>query len=278
MVTCIEKKNINNTLEKKQKPMYNINAKKQISVRTLGAKNKERRKDNLSIKIKKLPIAERPYEKLELYGEKTLSDAELLAIIIKSGTKEETSVELARRILNLNEGIDAKDLNFLREKSLEEFMQIKGIGRVKAIQLKALCEFATRMNKPTDYRKIIIREPKDIAKIMIPEMKHLKTETLKIVILNNANEILKIQNVAIGNTNMVAAGAKNILAEAVKIQAPKIILTHNHPSGNPMPSDKDIEFTKRMQEACKILGIQLLDHIIIAGDSYISIVGSVLKK
>ena len=232
----------------------------------------------MSIKIKKLPISERPYEKLELYGEKALSDAELLAIIIKSGTKEETSVELARRILNLNESRDSKDLNFLREKSLEEFMQIKGIGRVKAIQLKALCEFAIRMNKPTDYRKIIIREPKDIAKIMIPEMKHLKTETLKIVILNNSNEILKIQNVAVGNANTVAADTKNVLSETVKMQAPKIILIHNHPSGNPMPSDKDLEFTKNIKEACKILGIQLLDHIVIAGDYYTSIFAAMLKN
>lgn len=232
----------------------------------------------MSIKIKKLPTSERPYEKLELYGEKALSDAELLAIIIKSGTKEETSVELARRILNLNENIDSKDLNFLREKSLEEFMQIKGIGRVKAIQIKALCEFATRMNKPTDYRKIIIREPKDIAQIMIPEMKHLKTEALKIVILNNSNEILKIQNVAVGNANTVAADTKNVLSEAVKMQAPKIILIHNHPSGNPTPSDKDIEFTKNVEEACKILGIQLLDHIVIGGDYYTSIFAIMSKK
>ena len=99
----------------------------------------------MSIKIKELPISERPYEKLELYGEKALSEAELLAIIIKTGTKNETSVELAKKILALNGGINPSDLNFLREKSINEFMQIKGIGKVKAIQLKALCEFATRM-------------------------------------------------------------------------------------------------------------------------------------
>lgn len=232
----------------------------------------------MSIKIKKLPISERPYEKLELYGEKLLSEAELLAIIIKTGTKSETSVELARKVLSLNGNVDSKDLNFLREKSLEEFMQIKGIGRVKAIQLKAVCEFATRMNRPTDYRKIIVKEPKDIAQIMIAEMRHLKTEVLKIAILSNANEILKIQDVAVGSTNMVASDAKNILSEAVKMQAPKIILIHNHPSGNPMPSDKDIEFTKRIDEACKILGIRLLDHIVIAKEGYISIFSSELKN
>lgn len=225
----------------------------------------------MSIKIKELPISERPYEKLELYGAKALSEAELLAIIIKTGTKEETSIELAKRILKLNQGDSSNNLNFLREKSIEEFMQIKGIGKVKAIQLKALCEFATRMNKPLDYRKIKIKTPKDISKILTEEMKYLKTEELKLVILNNSNEILKIQKITEGNSNMVAADAKNILSEVIKMQAPKIILVHNHPSGNPAPSQSDISFTQRIKKASEILGIQMLDHIIIAGETYTSI-------
>ena len=232
----------------------------------------------MTIKIKELPISERPYEKLELYGEKALSDAELLAIIIKTGTKNETSVELAKRVLGLNTDINANNLNFLREKSIEEFMQIKGIGKVKAIQLKALCEFATRMNRPIDYRKIKIKSPGDIANVLANDMKHLKTEILKLVILNNSNEILKIQNVSKGNTNTVSADAKNILSEVLKIQAPKIILLHNHPSGNLMPSQNDINFTKRIQQACEILGVQLLDHIIIAGEGYTSILYEMNKK
>lgn len=225
----------------------------------------------MSIKIKELPISERPYEKLELYGEKALSEAELLAIIIKTGTKNETSVELAKRILGLNKNINSNNLNFLREKSIEEFMQIKGIGKVKAIQLKALCEFASRMNKPLDYRKIKIKSPGDIAKILADDMKHLKIELLKLVILNNSNEILKIQTITEGNSNMVSADAKNILSEVIKMQAPKIILVHNHPSGNRTPSENDIKFTKRIKQACEILGIQLLDHIIIADSNYTSI-------
>ena len=225
----------------------------------------------MSIKMKELPISERPYEKLELYGEKALSEAELLAIIIKTGTKEETAVELAKRVLGLNENINKNNLNFLREKSIEEFMQIKGIGKVKAIQLKALCEFASRMNKPLDYRKIKIQTPKDIVKVLQDEMKYLKTEQLKLVILNNSNEILKIQNITEGNTNMVAADAKNILCEVIKMQAPKIILIHNHPSGNLNPSQSDITFTKKIKNASEILGIQMLDHIIITENGYTSI-------
>lgn len=127
------------------------------------------------------------------------------------------------------------------------------------------------MNKPLDYRKIKIQSPGDLARILIEEMKNLKTEVLKLVILNNSNEILKIQNITEGNSNMVAADAKNILSEVIKMQAPKIILAHNHPSGNPTPSPSDMNFTTRIKQASEILGIQMLDHIIIAGDNYKSI-------
>ena len=236
------------------------------------------RKDILSIKMKELPISERPYEKMELYGEKSLSEAELLAIIIKTGTKEESSIELAKRILQLNKNFNSNNLNFLREKTIEEFMQIKGIGKVKAIQLKALCEFATRMNKPLDYRKIRIKSPEDVQRILADDMKHLKTEHLKLVILNNSNEILKIQTITEGNSNMVAADAKNILSEVVKMQAPKIILVHNHPSGNLEPSATDITFTKKIKQSCEILGIQLLDHVIVANNGYTSIMYELNKN
>ena len=146
----------------------------------------------MTIKIKELPETERPYEKLELYGERALSNAELLAIIIKTGTKEETSVQL----LNLN---DTKEdsLNFLRELTIEELIQIKGIGRIKAIQLKAVSELAIRMQKPSNYKKIVVNKPYDLAKILMEELRFLKREIAKIVILNNKNEILKIEDIAL---------------------------------------------------------------------------------
>ena len=168
--------------------------------------------------IKELPESERPYEKLELYGEKNLTNAELLAIIIKTGTKDETSVDIARKILNLNDDYDKQNLNFLRELSIEEMTKIKGIGRIKAIQLKAVCELSCRMNLPPNYRKIRIKEPNDI------------TEIAKIVLLDNKCNILKIKDVAIGGNNFVSIGMKEILKEAVKINAPRVILVHNHPT------------------------------------------------
>lgn len=225
----------------------------------------------MPIKMKELPETERPYEKLEQYGEKTLTNAELLAIIIKTGTKEETSVGLAQQILKLNETEEKDNFNFLRQITLEELMKIKGIGKVKAIQIKAIGEIATRMNSTVNYKNKKIQRPKDIAEILMDKMRFEKQEILKVIILDNKNNILKIKDIAIGSGNFATATIKSILNEAVKIEAPKIILVHNHPTGDPTPSPKDIEFTKEVENASKILGITLIDHIIIGKSEYISI-------
>lgn len=221
--------------------------------------------------IKELPKSERPYEKLELYGEKSLSNAELLAIIIKTGTKEYTSVDIARKILNLNEMYDETSLSFLRDLSIEEITKIKGIGKIKAIQIKAMCELANRMNKPSNYKKTQIKEPNDIVKILMNEMQYEKREIAKIILLDNKNNILKIKDIAIGGNNFVNIGMKDILSEAVKINAPKIILVHNHPSGNSSPSAQDFEVTKKLDMSAKLLGIELMDHIVIGKGEYTSI-------
>ena len=223
------------------------------------------------MRIKELPEIERPYEKLELYGEKSLSNAELLAIIIKNGTKEKTSVEIATEILNLNTSQNKGDLNFIRELSLEELKNIKGIGRVKAIQIKAICELATRMNKPSNYKKIQIKSPKDVANLLMSDLRFEKREIAKIIILNNKNIVLKILDVAIGSGNFSNLNIRYILSETVKINAPKIILVHNHPSGDPTPSGADIVVTSKLKEAAEILNIELLDHIVIGNMQYRSI-------
>lgn len=227
----------------------------------------------MSVKMKELPISERPYEKLEMYGANTLSNAELLAIIIKSGTKDESSVTLAQKILSLSKSKNCKEdnLKFLQELSIEEFMQIKGIGKVKAIQLKATCELAKRISKPIKEIKIKIKTPEDIANLFMDELKTEKREIVKVVIMNSQNVILKIQNISQGGTSSVQVNTKDILMEAVKIGAPKIIVIHNHPSGNAKPSIEDITFTKRLEKAAEILGVLLLDHIVIGYNQYTSI-------
>lgn len=225
----------------------------------------------MSLKIKELPETERPYEKLELYGEKTLSNAELLAIIIKSGTKEETSVQIAQKILNLNYDPQMGDLNFLKDVTLEELMQIKGIGKVKAIQLKAVCELAIRMSKPSNYRKVQVKSTEDLANLVMEELRFEKREYVKLFLLNNKNEILKNINVAIGGTNFANVNMKEIIGEALKIKAPKMILVHNHPTGDPTPSSLDITFTDKLYNAAKMFDIELIDHIVIGDMKFKSV-------
>ena len=231
----------------------------------------------MSIKIKELPELERPYEKLEQKGEKNLSNAELLAIIIKVGNKEETSVQLAQRILNLNDN-KSNDLNFLQSLTLQELMQIKGIGRVKAIQIKAVCEFAIRMFQTIDYRKVIINNPHDIAKMFMSELRFEKKERLKQIILNNKNEVIKIKEIAIGSTNFINVPIKDILYEPLKVGANKYIIVHNHPSGDSTPSNEDIIFTNKLYDYSILMGIELTDHIVIGNMNYTSIFDIILNE
>jgi len=231
----------------------------------------------MNIKMKELPISERPYEKLKMYGAERLSNSELLAIIIKNGTKENTALDLANMVLKLNDKKEKEDLSFLQEISISEFMKIKGIGQVKAIQLLAVCELVKRINKPINKENIKIKDAKDIAKLLMNELKYEKREIVKLVLLNNKNIILKIKNISYGGTNFAMIEPKEILAEAIKLQAPKIILVHNHPTGDVTPSKADFNITDRIYEASEILGIQLLDHIIIGDNKYESILG-LMKK
>ncbi len=231
----------------------------------------------MSIKIKELPESERPYEKLELYGEKSLSNAELLAIIIKSGTKEETSVQIAQKLLNLNDTkIDS--LNFLHQLSLEEFMQIKGIGKVKAIQLKAVCELSLRMSRPSNYKKVVVKEPYDLAKILMEEFRFQKREIAKIIVLDSKNKILKMKDIAYGGSNFANLSIKDILVEPIIMKAPKIILAHNHPSGDSTPSEQDIFFTNQLYESALTFDIQLLDHLVIGDMNYTSIFSEIINE
>ncbi len=221
------------------------------------------------IKLQEMPLSERPYEKLELYGESFLSNSELLAIIIGSGTKDETSITLAQKVLNLN-GQVGNNLRLLQDITITELMKIKGIGKVKAIRLKALGEITKRMEKPIK-NEVYIKSSKDVANLLMPEMRFEKKEIVKLIILNVKNKVLKIINISLGSTNYAIIEPKDILTEPIKMEAPKIILVHNHPSGNPKPSLEDVNITNRLYRCSKLLGIELLDHIVIGDGIYESI-------
>lgn len=218
-------------------------------------------------RIKNIPIMERPYEKMIMYGEKTLTNTELLSIIIKNGTKEESSLEIAQKLLSLDE-----NLRFLQTISIEELMNINGIGKVKAVELKAVGEIAKRISKPLNTDKIKIYSKEDVAELLLEEMQNEENEILKVLLLNNQNYLKKVITIAVGNENNIIVNVKAILAEPVKMQIPKIILVHNHPSGSSIPSSLDIEFTKKVRQAANLLDIQLLDHIIIGDGEFQSVV------
>ena len=183
----------------------------------------------MPIKLNKLPTSERPYEKLEMYGPSLLSNSELLAIIIKTGTKNETAVDVAQRVLSIE--MESDSLRFIQEISIEQLKKIKGIGRIKAVG-----EIAKRLSKPLNNNNITIKSPQDVANLLMEELRYEKNEILKIIVLNTKNKIQKIQNIAIGGTFSINIEPKDILKENIKMEMPKLIVVHNHPSGNSTPS------------------------------------------
>lgn len=228
--------------------------------------------------MKKLPNYERPYEKLEVYGEENLSNSELLAIIIKTGTKEDSALNLAQKVLDLGNRYNTKDITFLNELTIQELTEIKGIGRVKAIQIKAACELAKRIGKPIYSEKIVIKGSEDVAEIFKKELKDAKREIAKLIILNNKNVVIKIKDISFGGQNFVMIEPKEIFIDAIKMKAQRIILLHNHPSGDPTPSKEDIILTARIKEASMLLGIDFIDHVIIGNDNYESVFAIMKKK
>lgn len=218
-------------------------------------------------KIKNIPLQERPYEKMLLYGEKELTNSELLSIIIKTGTREQSSLEIAQKLIN-SKSNEFNNLRFLQELSIKELKEIEGIGTVKAIELKAVGEIAKRISKPLTNPKIRIEKESDIIELFMNELQNEKNEILKIIMLNSKNIVKKISTIAVGNENNIITNIKAILSEPVKMQISKIILLHNHPSGNSEPSNVDIIFTKKIIDAAKLLDIQLLAHIIIGDGTY----------
>lgn len=220
--------------------------------------------------IKELPTMERPYEKFESFGGEMLSDAELLAIIIKAGTKDKTSVQLIQELMKDFE-YENKGLGFLNGLSLTEIQKIKGLGKIKAIQLKAICELSKRIVKPANFNRYKITSPEDVAMLVMEELRYMSQERLITILLDSQNVVLKKITLAIGGLNKNLIEPREIFKEPIKLSADKIILVHNHPSGNPYPSDTDIKMTKRVVEAGKIFGIEILDHVIIGNGIFSSL-------
>ena len=220
------------------------------------------------MKIKDMPEDERPYEKCEKYGPGSLSDAELLAVVIRSGSKHVRSTELAMRILKINSACSG--LNCLFHIGMRELMGINGIGRVKAIQLVCAAEMARRMNQQENDRKIVFEDSKAAVGYFYDRMRYLEHEEVHAAYLDLKMRLIISECVFKGTLNRSLFEPREIFARALKYNAASVILAHNHPSGVAKPSEMDIAATGRIAECGKILGIKLLDHVIVGNEGCVS--------
>lgn len=223
------------------------------------------------LSIKQIPFQDRPYEKFERLGASFLTDAELLAIIIKNGSKSLNSLDMAKYILAYHEN-GLAGFKYLQQASLAELMQIPGIGKVKAIQLKAVLELAKRIDYEFENEKRIkITSPQDVYKLVKTDLADRQIEQVKVIILDNKNHVKSIVNVSSGATNKSAVSTKEILSEPIKQLATGIILVHNHPSADTTPSRQDILLTRKILDYAKIFEIDLYDHVIVGKNGYTSL-------
>lgn len=218
--------------------------------------------------IKFLAEDDRPREKFLLNGKNVLSDAELLAIIIKMGHKEESAVELARTILK---SVD-QNWNNLSKLSVKDLTKFKGIGTVKAIEILTALEIGRRRAAQEVPEKIQISNSEDTFKILHPMIGDLQTEEFWAIFLNQSNKVLKKEKLSAGGINLSVVDIRVLFKSALENFATGIIVAHNHPSGNLKPSQADLSITKQIAEAGKILNIQLIDHLIITQNSWLSFV------
>lgn len=214
-----------------------------------------------------MPENERPKEKLLRYGAESLSNPELLAIILRTGTKGENVLSLSQRIISEFNG-----LNGILNASIKEMTEIKGVKESKASQMIAIAELFKRFNTYKSFNEFKrVTSPNDVASMLYGEMGTFNQEVLKLIILNTKNEIIKIKDVFKGSLNSSLIHPREIFNEAIRNSAASIIICHNHPSGDPTPSDEDIKVTIRLKECGEIIGIKLIDHIIIGRNIYVSL-------
>ncbi len=222
-----------------------------------------------SVRIRDMAASSRPRERLAQDGPGALSEAELLAIILRVGSDRGSAVELAQSLLAA-----MGDLAALENASVAELCTHHGIGRAKAVQIKAALELGRRLQRePVDARPEI-RSPADAARILAPRMATLPRETLQVILLDGRHRVVDVTRIAEGRVNSVGARMADVFRDAVRQDCPAVILAHNHPSGDPSPSDDDAKLTRTAAEAGKILGVEVLDHLVIArgpSSNYVSL-------
>jgi len=225
-------------------------------------------KEEKKLTVKELPFDDRPREKLILRGAQSLSDAELVAILLRTGKKGKSVIEIARELIS-SEG----NLAMLATKTVDSLQKISGIGKDKAATLAAAFELSRRiLSQPKWFSNKKITSPQDVAEIFIPILRDDNKEKFIVVCLNSANKIIKHETISVGNLNSSVVHPREVFKVAIDNSSASIILIHNHPSGNPEPSNEDIRITKKIVETGKIMEIPVFDHLIIAGETYTSFI------
>ncbi len=219
-----------------------------------------------SLSIKNWEESDRPREKLRAQGKSVLTNSELLAILMGSGNREESAVQLAQRILS---SVD-NNLNALYKLSVADLMKFKGIGEAKAVSIIAAMEIGERQKNSEVVKRTQINSANDIYKVLSPRLSHAKYEELWCIFLNRRNAIIGKKQIGSGGVTGVVADPKKIFVQALELLATSIILCHNHPSGNLTISGADKSLTNKVKEAGKLLDIQLLDHVIIGENKFVS--------
>ncbi|MBM3946589.1 MAG: JAB domain-containing protein [SAR202 cluster bacterium] len=219
-----------------------------------------------TLRIRDMPREERPRERLRHYGASSLSNAELIAILLRTGVAGENVLSLAERLLAQHDGLWG-----LGRLSYAELSTQRGMGEAKACQVLAALELGRRFASLQPEERATVRSPQDIANLVQVEMSLLEQEHLRVVLLDTKNHVLGIPEVYRGNVNSAVVRAAEVFREAVRQNCPAIIVVHNHPSGDPMPSQEDIQVTQQLVEAGKTLDVELLDHLIIGKGSFLSL-------
>ncbi len=219
------------------------------------------------ITIKEMPQEERPREKMMKYGVSSLSNIELLSILIGSGTRDVTALSLAARIISL----EKDGISFLAHCLPQDLCAIKGVGMAKSCQIVAAIALGKRIATRPKGKRIRIESPDEVAALFMEELRYLKKEFFRILLLNTKNEIIGVEDASIGNLNSSIVHPREIFCSAIKKSASSMIVVHNHPSGHPKPSQNDLDVTVRLVEAGKLLGISVVDHLIIGDGIYISL-------
>lgn len=214
--------------------------------------------------IRNYPEQVRPREKMLALGAEALSDQELLAILIRTGTKDKSALDLAQFLLNQG------GLALLAQLSIDEMLRQRGLGLAKAAQLKAAVELGKRMSRQKSGPRPLIRTPQEAAQLVMAEMSYLDREHFRVINLNTKNQVMAIDTVSIGSLNASLVHPREVFKLPLKRSAASLILLHNHPSGDTAPSTEDLAITRRLCEAGQLLGINIIDHLIIGHNNYCS--------